>query len=39
VILWESWLPAGLLVGCLASFTWTMSRFLMQRLAVLPANG
>jgi hypothetical protein len=21
-ILWDSWLPAGLLVGCLASFTW-----------------
>jgi protein-S-isoprenylcysteine O-methyltransferase Ste14 len=30
MILWESWLPAGLLVGCLGSFTWAMSRFFTQ---------
>ena len=29
-IFWESWLPAGLLVGCLASFWWAMSRFFTQ---------
>jgi protein-S-isoprenylcysteine O-methyltransferase Ste14 len=27
---WELWLPAVLLVGCLASFTWAMYRFFTQ---------
>jgi protein-S-isoprenylcysteine O-methyltransferase Ste14 len=30
MISWESWLPAVLLVGCLASFMWAMSKFFTQ---------
>jgi protein-S-isoprenylcysteine O-methyltransferase Ste14 len=30
MVLWELWLPAVLLVGCLASFTWAMHRFFTQ---------
>jgi protein-S-isoprenylcysteine O-methyltransferase Ste14 len=30
MISWESWVPAVLLIGCLASFVWAMSRFFTQ---------
>lgn len=29
-MVWESWLPAALLLGCLASFTWAMRNFFTQ---------
>lgn len=30
MVVWESWLPAVLLVSCLASFTWAMRNFFTQ---------
>jgi protein-S-isoprenylcysteine O-methyltransferase Ste14 len=39
MVLWESWLPAVLLVGCLASFIWAMSCFFTQPVGCTAGRG
>jgi protein-S-isoprenylcysteine O-methyltransferase Ste14 len=38
-ISWESWLPAVLLVACLASFKWAMARFFTQPVGSTGGKG